>query len=90
MMYWGNGIGGWGMVLMTVGNLLFWGLVISGVVVLVRLFARGTQRGGSSDEAATPQRVLAERFVRGEIDEDEYRQRLHVLNTAPRARAPAA
>ena len=36
MMYWGNGMGGWGMALMTVSNLLFWGVLIAGVVVLVR------------------------------------------------------
>jgi len=36
MMYYGNGMGGWGMVLMTVSSLLFWGLVIAGIVALVR------------------------------------------------------
>ena len=29
MMYWGNGMGGWGYVLMTVSMLLFWGLLIA-------------------------------------------------------------
>ncbi len=40
MMYWGNGMGGWGMALMTVTNFLLWALVIAGVVVLVRYLGR--------------------------------------------------
>ncbi|MED7827284.1 SHOCT domain-containing protein [Streptomyces chiangmaiensis] len=30
-----------------------------------------------------PERVLAERFARGEIDEEEYRRRLGVLREEP-------
>lgn len=81
-MYWGNGMGGWGMALMTVSNLLFWGLIIAGIVALVRYTNRGTRPSGPSAEAATPQRILAERFVRGEIDEEEYTRRLAVLGGA--------
>ncbi len=84
MMYWGNGMGAWGMVLMTVSTLLFWGLVIAGVVALVRYTRRSTPWSGAAPEAATPQRILAERFARGEIDEEEYTRRLQVLNSAPR------
>ena len=36
MMYYGPGMGAWGYLLMTVNMLLFWGLVIAGIVVLVR------------------------------------------------------
>ncbi|MEU6537714.1 SHOCT domain-containing protein [Streptomyces sp. NPDC047000] len=32
--------------------------------------------------APTPEQLLAERFARGEIDEDEYRRRLAVLRDA--------
>ncbi len=88
MMYWGNGMGVWGMVLMTVSTLLFWGLLIAGVVALVRYTGRGTPQAGSASDAATPQRILAERFARGEIDEEEYTRRLQVLTTAPRTRGP--
>jgi putative membrane protein len=82
MMYWGNGMGGWGMMLMTVSNLLFWGLVIAGVVALVRYAGHGGQTG----DRPTPERLLAERFARGEIDEDEYAQRLRALTGAPAPR----
>ena len=70
-MYYGNGMGGWGVVLMALSNLLFWSLVIAGVVVLVRYLGHGFQRADSADVAYTPRRVLAERFARGEIDEEE-------------------
>ena len=76
MMFWyGNGMSGWGYVLMTVGMLLFWGLVILGVVVVVRYLAGGRHR--SADE------VLAERLARGEIDEPEYRSRKAALRGDP-------
>ena len=87
-MYWGNGMGGWGMALMTVSNLLFWGLVIAGVVALVRYTSRGPQPAASADQRATPQQLLAERFARGEIDEDEYARRLQVLSGTTRIHAP--
>jgi putative membrane protein len=84
MMYWGNGVGAWGMVLMTVSTLLFWGLVVAGVVALVRYTSGNASQGGATPEAASPRRILAERFARGEIDEEEYMGRLQVLNGAPR------
>ncbi len=57
-MYWGNGMGGWGMVLMTVSSLLFWGLVIAGIVALVRYAGRSgqasTSAANSSVDVGTP------------------------------------
>ena len=79
-MYWGNGMGGWGMVLMTISSLLFWGLVIAGIVALVRYAGRSSHVGAPPGDRPTPQQVLAERFARGEIDEDEYTRRLQVLD----------
>jgi putative membrane protein len=79
MMYWGTGMGGWGMLLTTIGGLMFWGLIITGIVVLVRSSGRGALFGPPAGQASTPQQVLADRFARGEIDEDQYTRRLHVL-----------
>jgi len=81
MMMWGNGIGGWGMTLMTISSLLFWGLVIAGIVLLVRYTGRGTQSVAPTSQPAAPQQVLAQRFARGEIDEEEYTRRLQVLGS---------
>jgi len=71
----------WGWLLMTVGMLAFWGLVIWGVVTVAR---GGIRESGTtaSGPASSPQQILAERFARGEIDEDDYRQRLAALNSA--------
>ena len=86
MMYWGDGMGGWGVVLMIVSSVLFWGLIVAGIVALVRYSGRGAPQGGSAAETATPEQVLAERYARGEIDEEEYTRRLQVLRTAPQTR----
>jgi putative membrane protein len=86
MMIWGNGMGGWTMTLVTLGNLLFWGLLITGIVLLVRRPNRDTAALGPAIAAAAPQQVLADRFARGEIDEDEYRCRLQVLTDVTLAR----
>jgi putative membrane protein len=82
MMYWGNGMGGWGMVLMTVSGLLFWGLIIAGIVWLVRSTGRGGESGTVATQTPTPQQIIADRFARGEIEEDDYARRLQVLGGA--------
>jgi putative membrane protein len=74
MGHYGNGMGGFPG-LMGVGGLLFWALVVVGVVVLVRHLARG----GSTTPRRTAEDVLAERFARGELTEQEYRDGLDVL-----------
>jgi putative membrane protein len=77
MMWYGPGMSGWGFVLMTVGTVLSWVLIIFGVIVVVRyLTAEGDRR---REVRPTPDELLAERFARGEIDEDEYRRRLATL-----------
>jgi putative membrane protein len=76
MWWFGDGtLNGWGYALMTVSMVLFWGLVIYGVVWLVRSAGRDDR----ADAGPSPEDLLAERFARGEIDEPEYRQRLGVL-----------
>ena len=101
MMYWyGSGMSGWGYALMTVSMILFWGAVIFGIAALVRYFGRSGQPPAapsppqSAESPSSPERLLAERFARGEIDEEEYRQRLAVLRgegqrTNGQARPPA-
>ena len=86
MMYWyGSGMSGWGYALMTVSMILFWGAVIYGIVALVRYVSRGGQPPAAPPPSrapaspGTPEQLLAERFARGEIDEEEYRHRLAVL-----------
>lgn len=80
-MYWyGSGMSGWGYALMTISMVLFWGAVIVGIVALVRHFGRGSgQAPPPPSQRASPEQLLAERFARGEIDEEEYRRRLAAL-----------
>ncbi len=87
MMWWydnsnGSGMNGWGYALMTVSMVLFWGLVIFRVIALVRYIGR--QDRSVTPPRLTPEQVLAERFAHGQIDEQEYQQRLDTLHGRPR------
>lgn len=75
---WGmHGWGGWWGLLVMLGVLL---LVVAGVVMLVVTLARTTGGGTSTAPGATPaDRLLDERYARGEIDEQEYLHRRAVL-----------
>ncbi|HEX8627270.1 MAG TPA: hypothetical protein VF755_03765 [Catenuloplanes sp.] len=81
MMGW-NGMNGWGYGLMGISMLLFWALVIAGAVLLVRyLGGRSPQPANTQSAHRTPEQILAERFARGDIGDDEYRQRAEVLRS---------
>ncbi|GAA2912343.1 hypothetical protein GCM10010517_78890 [Streptosporangium fragile] len=80
------GMGGWGYVLMTISSLAFVALLVAAIVVLVRSSGRTGQRQPSAPYTPpTPEQLLAERFARGDIDADDYRQRVEVLRTGGRA-----
>jgi putative membrane protein len=64
--------GGWWWV-MEIGWLIFLAVVVVLGVLLVRHLTSRPARGSSAED------ILAERFARGEIDEDEYRQRRSAL-----------
>ncbi len=79
-MFWsGNDIGGWGYALMAIGMVLFWGAVITGIVLLVRSGSQNPFRRVGTPPPDTAEDVLSGRFARGEIDESEYRSRIGVL-----------
>jgi putative membrane protein len=80
MMFWpGHDLSGWGWAVMTIGMLVFWALLIAGGVLLVRALDRSSGAAAGSARSS-PEDVLAERFARGDIDEEEYRRRLLVLS----------
>ena len=65
----------WGWLAMSLGMVAFWGLVIWAIVAIFR----------GSDwtwRRPDPERIVAERFAAGEIDEDEYQRRLETLRSA--------
>ncbi|KAA0973416.1 SHOCT domain-containing protein [Paeniglutamicibacter gangotriensis] len=83
MFWYGNDANGWGMVLMIASMVLFWGAVITGITLLVRPSRPGLPKRGSMLPMHTAEGLLAERFARGEIDQDEYVTRLAVLRQKP-------
>ncbi|GJF10439.1 hypothetical protein NGTWS0302_07820 [Mycolicibacterium cyprinidarum] len=85
MMFWmGHDMSWWGYAGMGIGMLLFWAMIIVGIIALVgRVW--GTANAHKAGNAPVPQvlspeQVLAARFAHGEIDEAEYQQRLAVLH----------
>ena len=81
MMMWYGSNGGWGgWLLMTIAMVLFWALIITAVVLIVRYLVSLRPTGTSAGSARTPKEVLAERYARGEIDDDEYQRRLALLH----------
>jgi putative membrane protein len=77
---------GWGMGWMW----LFWVLVVLGVallvVVAVRAIGGGIVRGDGGNsrvprDRSSARRLLDERYARGELSTEEYRERLRVLET---------
>jgi putative membrane protein len=95
MFWYGHDPGGWGWFAMSAGMILFWAVLITVGVLVFRALSRpgggpppsyGTPpaydapaRRPRHGPPPAPEQLLAERFARGEIDEDEYRRRLGVL-----------
>ena len=82
---WNDGWGGsWSWLAMMVMMVAFWGGIIFVVVMLMR---HGNQAASRQAMEPTPlaaarpapQEILAERLARGEIEPDDYRQRLEAL-----------
>jgi putative membrane protein len=92
MMFWYNhNLGGWGWFAMSASMILFWVLIITAAVMLFRVLGRQHEHShaphphsASHPAAPTPEQVLADRFARGEIDEEEYRRRLATLHSSTR------
>ncbi|MBT1003991.1 SHOCT domain-containing protein [Paenarthrobacter sp. DKR-5] len=79
MMYgWDGGWGAWGWAPMVLVMLLFWGGVVTVVILLLRRGA-GAEGPGSVAARDDAERILNERFARGEIDETELTARRAAL-----------
>ncbi len=82
---WGGQYGGWGMMgpgmmggfgwgwFMPIFMILFWGLVIWGIVALVR--GLSGSRGSDSSTADSALEVLKRRYARGDISKEEYEEK---------------
>lgn len=67
---------GW-MIVIMLGMLLFWGLVVAGIVWLLR-DALGRGHHGSGDD---PVAILDRRLAEGELSIEDYEQRKRTLET---------
>lgn len=75
MMGWGGGWGWFGLIHMV----LWWFLIILGIVVLAKwLFGGGPGRGSPEQRALE---ILAERYARGEIDKKEFEEKKRDLSS---------
>jgi putative membrane protein len=72
--YWHGHDGGVGTWLWIAWMVLFWGGLLAAGVYFIR------RRPAHVDAGPPAEDVLAERYARGEIDDDEYRQRRAVLH----------
>jgi putative membrane protein len=96
MMYtYGEHMSGWGYALGIISTVLFWSLLVLAIAAAVRYLGQDRRERSEPPPPPAPpaapltaEQVLAERFARGEIDADEYRQRLDTLRQSGR-RAPA-
>jgi putative membrane protein len=74
--------GDWGVrewLAMSAMMIVFWGSVVAVAIWAVRSFARGDQRIARGD--ADPIDVLAERYARGDNDDDEFQRRRELLHS---------
>jgi putative membrane protein len=69
--------------LMAIMMALFLGVLVAVVVWLVRTTSR-PDRGADGSATEVAERVLAERFARGEIDEEEFTRKRALLRAGPR------
>jgi putative membrane protein len=69
---WG-GMESWGWGMWALHNLLWWVILILGIVVLVRLL--GGSRRGSEPPPETALEVLKKRYARGEIGKTEFEEK---------------
>ncbi|MGH9117922.1 MAG: SHOCT domain-containing protein [Acidimicrobiales bacterium] len=75
---WRDGNWGWWL-FMPVVMVAFWAAVIWVAVTAVR-----RQPGPAQDPSRDAEQILAERYARGDIDDDEYHRRLDTLHSRTR------
>lgn len=76
---WHNGpgmMGGWGMGWFgPLFMVIFWCLVITGLVLFIRWLVQGSRRGPQGSGSSNAIGILKERYARGEIDREEFDQK---------------
>ncbi|MEW6331354.1 MAG: SHOCT domain-containing protein [Pseudomonadota bacterium] len=65
---------GWGMGFGGIGMILFWVLIIAGIVVLTKWLADGPRGSGSPREKSALD-ILKEHYARGDISREEFERK---------------
>ena len=73
----GWGWGGWLAASLTM--LLVWTVLVTAALLLARAIGQPKAGAGRFPDPTAAQRILDERFARGELTEDEYRHQREVL-----------
>ena len=77
-MHWADGWGWGSWFAMSLMMIVFWCLLIAGIVFLVRV-AGGRREDEPTRDDRTPERILEERYARGEIDDEDFKRRRELL-----------
>jgi len=71
-----SGYGGYGMGWFSgIFMIFFWGLVIVGIVLLVRWLAASSKKHEMGGVADSPLEILKRRYARGEINKEEFEEK---------------
>jgi putative membrane protein len=62
--------GGWGMIFMIISMILFWGLIIGGIILLVRFIFPSVSAGVKPSQDALE--ILKQHYAKGEIEKEEF------------------
>ncbi len=80
MMWYNDGHAGWdGWLLGSAVMVVFWALVITAIVLLARYLLASRPESEPKTRSTTAENLLAERYARGDIDDEEYRRRQTLL-----------
>jgi len=67
-------MGGWGMGFGWIFTILFWAVVILGIVALAKWLFSGGGSAGSGGSGKSALDILKERYAKGEINREQYEQ----------------
>lgn len=81
-MMWGYGYNGWGWMWL-VGALVVLGIVVLVVFLVRNSIASPNADAGIKNATSTPRQILDERYARGELTTEEYRERIETLGGKP-------
>lgn len=66
---------GWGTGFGWIFMILFWLLIIAGLIAIVKWLTGGSESNAGMPPAKTARQILEERYARGEIDHEEFEQK---------------